>query len=205
MTNEQEIFWKEMRSIQDEITGNYSMKTQKYDSAESMEQLLDNVIYETIYCVMEFLDGFRSKNFRGDIIYLPSGESINTIHDPLHDDCQDHLNHWGLYENLNNNNTIKKRECMTKEKEIFWKTMIYIQDEITSIYSMRIQKYDNKEELLSDVIYEAIYSMMELFDGLRNKNFRGDIIYLPSGESINTIHDTLHDDCPDHLKYWNVI
>ena len=94
---------------------------------------------------------------------------------------------------------------MTNEQEIFWKEMRYIQDEITVLYSMRTQKYDCVEQLLEDVIYETIYAMMELFDGLKNKCFRGDIIYLPSGESINTIHDTLHDDCPDHLKYWNVI
>ncbi len=205
MAKEQEIFWKEMRGIQDEIISIYSMKMQEYDSAEIMEQLLDNVIYETLYRGMEFLDGIRSKYFRGDIIYLPSGKSINTIHDTLHDNCQDHLNHWGLFEHLNNNNIIKRKECMTKEKEIFWEVMIYIQDEITSIYSMRIQKYDNKEELLDDVTYEAIYSIMELFDGLRSKYFRGDIIFSPTGDSINTIHHTLHDVCPDYLKFSDVV
>lgn len=66
---------------------------------------------------------------------------------------------------------------MTKEQEMFWKELRYIQNEITSIYSMRAQKYDKVQDLLDDVTYEAIYSIMELFDGLRSKYFRGDIIF----------------------------
>ncbi len=97
-------------------------------------------------------------------------------------------------------NIIKGDIKMTKGQEVFWEEIKELQDEILCIYSLKLSKYDTKEDLLKDVTYEIIYSLMELLDGFRNENIRGNVIFLPSGESINSEYDPLHNYCENYLN-----
>ena len=54
MTKEQELFWQEIKKIQDCVVNITLSKISQYDD---MENLLNDVTYETIYAVMELLDG----------------------------------------------------------------------------------------------------------------------------------------------------
>ena len=88
MTREQELFWKEIQKIQDCVVNVSLSKKAKYDD---MEKLLNDVTYETIYKIMELLDGYKNKNLQGEIIYKPTGSSINSNID-LHNYCEEYLN-----------------------------------------------------------------------------------------------------------------
>ncbi len=92
MTREQELFWNEIQKIQNYVVNVYLSKKSKYDD---MEKLLNDVTYETIYIIMELLDGYKNNNLRGDIIYKPTGSSINSNID-LHNYCEECLNCSGI-------------------------------------------------------------------------------------------------------------
>ena len=57
MKKEQEIFWKEVQKIQDYVVNVSLSKMSKYDD---VEKLLNDVTYETIYGMMELLDGHKT-------------------------------------------------------------------------------------------------------------------------------------------------
>ena len=57
MTSEQECFWNEVKKIQDLVVNVTLSKMSKYDDAE---KLLNDVTYETIYGIMELLDGHKT-------------------------------------------------------------------------------------------------------------------------------------------------
>ena len=63
------------------------MKASKYDS---MEDLLNDVTYETICEFMELLDGYKNKDLYGEIISRSKGCKINSKME-LHDCCEDYL------------------------------------------------------------------------------------------------------------------
>ena len=88
---------------------------------------------------------------------------------------------------------------MKREQEIFWKEIQKIQDYVVNVSLSKIPKYNDMEKLLNDVTYETIYGIMELLDGYRNHDIRGDIINVPSGMSINSGVE-LHDSCEEYLS-----
>lgn len=53
---------------------------------------MNDVTYETIYSLMELIDGLVNSNIRGEIISVPSGKIINT-NENLHDYCEEYLNY----------------------------------------------------------------------------------------------------------------
>ena len=61
-----------------------------------------------------------------------------------------------------------------------------------------MSKYNDMSMLLNDVTYETIYNLMELIDGLRNINIKGEILSLSSGNRINS-NICLHDCCEEYL------
>lgn len=65
---------------------------------------------------------------------------------------------------------------MTSEQESFWDEVKKIQDLVVNVTLSKISKYDDAEKLLNDVTYETIYGIMELLDGHKNINLRGDVI-----------------------------
>ena len=75
MTKEQELFWQEIKKIQDCVVNITLFKISQYDD---MENLLNDVTYETIYAVMELLDGYKSSYLRGEIINKLTNCCINS-------------------------------------------------------------------------------------------------------------------------------
>lgn len=88
MTKEQELFWQEIKKIQDCVVNITLSKISQYDD---MENLLNDVTYETIYAVMELLDGYKSSYLRGEIINKLTNCCIN-LDIELHDYCEEYLN-----------------------------------------------------------------------------------------------------------------
>ena len=88
MMMEQELFWKEIRKIQDFVV---SVSLTKYSKYDDIEELLNDVTYETIYRLMELIDGVANNNIKGEIINVLSGSSIN-LDIELHDYCEEYLN-----------------------------------------------------------------------------------------------------------------
>ena len=88
---------------------------------------------------------------------------------------------------------------MLSDCEIFWKEIQNIQRETVDIFLSKITKYDDMENLLQDVSYEVIYGMLELLDGLKNDEIKGNIITVSNGNVINS-HMDLHNYCEDYLK-----
>ena len=61
-------------------------------------------------------------------------------------------------------------------------------------------KRDDIEDVLYDVTYETIYSILELFDGYTKDSIKMDIIDVENGEIINEGLQ-LHDVCVNYIKY----
>lgn len=87
MTKNQELLFKELRSIQEYVVNVTLIRSNKY---ESIEPMLNDITYETIYRIMELLDGYYNKDLKGEIIDVQTGESISSEIE-LHDYCEDYL------------------------------------------------------------------------------------------------------------------
>ena len=87
MTEDQKIFFKELSNIQDVVVNIVSSDAEKYTNIESM---LKDVTYETIYRLMELLDGYRNNSIRCEIINTISGSCINHNIE-LHNYCEEYL------------------------------------------------------------------------------------------------------------------
>ena len=88
MTREQELFWKEIQKIQEYVVNVSLSKASKYDD---LKKMLDDVTYETIYGIMELLDGHKSNDLRSEVINKITGSSINSNIE-LHNYCEEYLN-----------------------------------------------------------------------------------------------------------------
>ena len=87
MLEELKIFWEEIQKIQDYAVNLSLSKASKYSS---IEEQLNDITYETIYRIMELLDGYKNESLKGIIIEKSSGKSINSDID-LHNFCEDFL------------------------------------------------------------------------------------------------------------------
>ena len=87
MTSEQECFWNEVKIIQDLVVNVTLLRISKYDDAE---KLLNDVTYETIYGIMELLDGHKNSDLKCEVINKITGCSINADIEP-HNYSEDFL------------------------------------------------------------------------------------------------------------------
>ena len=87
---------------------------------------------------------------------------------------------------------------LTNKQIEFFKALNEIQDTVVNI--ALCNKKDDIENMLYDVTYETIYSILELFDGYTKDNIKMDIIDVESGEIINK-GIQLHDVCASYIKY----
>ncbi|MEH2929706.1 hypothetical protein VSQ48_07300 [Candidatus Ventrimonas sp. KK005] len=87
---------------------------------------------------------------------------------------------------------------MKSEQELFWEEVQKIQYSVVNVFLLKMSKYNDMSMLLNDVTYETIYNLMELIDGLRNINIKGEILSLSSGNRINS-NICLHDCCEEYL------
>ena len=88
MKKEQELFWKEIQKIQNYTVNVFLTKLSMYNN---MEEFLNDVTYETIYGIMELLDGYKNNGLRGEIIDKSNGIIVNSNID-LHNYCEEYLN-----------------------------------------------------------------------------------------------------------------
>lgn len=88
---------------------------------------------------------------------------------------------------------------MTREQDLFWREIKKIQDYVVNVSLSKISKYDDMENLLNDVTYETIYAIMELLDGHKNSDLRGEVISRFTGCSINS-NIELHNYCEEYLN-----
>lgn len=88
---------------------------------------------------------------------------------------------------------------MEQKQDIFWKEIQKIQDFVVNVSLSKISKYDDMEKLLNDVTYETIYGIMELLDGHKNNDLRGEIINKLTGSIINS-NIEFHNYCEEYLK-----
>ena len=87
---------------------------------------------------------------------------------------------------------------MKSEQELFWEEVQKIQYSVVNVFLLKMSNYNDMSMLLNDVTYETIYNLMELIDGLRNINIKGEILSLSSGNRINS-NICLHDCCEEYL------
>lgn len=88
MTNDQKVFWDEVEKIQDYVVNTYVSKESEF---HTIKDLLNDVTYETIYEIMELLDGYKSDNLQGYVINKHTGKIIN-LNTDLHNSCEECLN-----------------------------------------------------------------------------------------------------------------
>lgn len=87
MTNQQDIFFKELAYIQEYCV---NVRVGKEKSFSDIEELLKDVTFEVIYRIMELLDGYGGELPRCNIINSATCEVINEGIE-LHDKCVDFL------------------------------------------------------------------------------------------------------------------
>lgn len=85
MTNEQLIFFTKLQQIQEEV-----VTSQNITSDKLTEKEVYNLTYDTIYKILELIDGYTSDKIDLDLIDNLSGNSIKR-EIQLHDKCADYL------------------------------------------------------------------------------------------------------------------
>ena len=87
MMSEKEAFWKEIQRIQNNAVNVAITRMSEY---EDVEKLLYDVTYDTIYGLMELLDGHKNSAIQGEIRDVSSGKCINSNME-LHNYCEEYL------------------------------------------------------------------------------------------------------------------
>ena len=88
----QNEFYDELKTIQDIVTNNMVSNSHKYNS---LEDLLMDTTYETLYKVLELIDGYGSGKNKYEIINVSKKEILNKT-ECLHDYCEENLVHTNL-------------------------------------------------------------------------------------------------------------
>ena len=91
---------------------------------------------------------------------------------------------------------------LTENQKKFFTAIKDIQEEAVNIALCQDISEKNIEDVLYNVTYETIYSLMELFDGYGDENVKLDIIDFNKKESLRR-GIQLHDVCVDYIKYKN--
>lgn len=86
LSSSQELFFNTLHEIQEEVV---QTALSKY-SCENAERLLYDVTYDTIYSIMELIDGYTKDNLQLDIIEKESKKSLKE-NIQLHDVCVDFI------------------------------------------------------------------------------------------------------------------
>ncbi|MCB5237925.1 hypothetical protein AB1L07_08200 [Niallia alba] len=86
LSSSQELFFNTLHEIQEEVVQTALSKC----SCENAERLLYDVTYETIYSIMELIDGYTKDNLQLDIIEKESKKSLKE-NIQLHDVCVDFI------------------------------------------------------------------------------------------------------------------
>lgn len=86
MQQVEEVFWSQLHSIQEEVVRQYLNQFERGEPAD-----LYGVTYDTIYSLLELIDGYRESYRLGiSLVDKESGEIINPDRF-LHDQCEQYL------------------------------------------------------------------------------------------------------------------
>lgn len=86
LSSSQELFFNTLHEIQEEVVQTALSKC----SCENAERLLYDVTYDTIYSIMELIDGYTKDSLQLDIIEKDSKKSLKE-NIQLHDVCVDFI------------------------------------------------------------------------------------------------------------------
>lgn len=87
MNDIQKDFFNSLQEIQQLVV---NLTICNYKKGDNIEELLEDITYDTIYMIMELIDGYSNHNLQLDIIDRYTRESIRTGIE-LHDICADYL------------------------------------------------------------------------------------------------------------------
>lgn len=87
---------------------------------------------------------------------------------------------------------------LNSTQELFFKSLQEIQEKAVQTALSKCN-CDNAEELLYDVTYDTIYSILELMDGYTRDDLQLDIIEQDSKRSMKE-NIQLHDVCADFIR-----
>lgn len=90
--SEQELFFEELRGIQDFVVGLSLCKQDKYKNTEEM---LEDITYEAIYRVFEMIDGYGNNSTKYKLVNTQNGNTLNEDFE-LHDRCADYLRYTDI-------------------------------------------------------------------------------------------------------------
>ena len=87
MNTEQELFFKELRRIQDFVIGISLCKQDKY---KNTKELLEDATYEALCGMCEMIDGYGHNSAKYKLVNAQKGNMVNENLE-LHDHCVDYL------------------------------------------------------------------------------------------------------------------
>ena len=85
--DKQHIFFQNLKHIQELVVINAMSEHKENDN---LEKILYDVSYDSIYRVLEMIDGYWSDNLKMDLIDKETGQSLRKNIE-LHDKCADYL------------------------------------------------------------------------------------------------------------------
>lgn len=80
---EQELFFEELRRIQDFVIG---VSLCKQDEYKNTEEMLEDVTYEAIFRMCEMIDGYGHNSAKYKLVNAQNGNTVNENLE-LHDQC----------------------------------------------------------------------------------------------------------------------
>lgn len=87
MNNEQIMFYKELRKIQDSAIEIALCKERKY---KKTEDILEDITYDVIYMICEMMDGYRNDWIKYKMVNIKNNNVVNE-NISLHDWCEEYL------------------------------------------------------------------------------------------------------------------
>lgn len=85
MQHIEENFWRQLQVLQEEIVCSYVSRSGKDKSVDFYE-----ITFDTIYSMLEMIDGYRGNNLGISLVDKESGQIINQDRF-LHDRCEEYL------------------------------------------------------------------------------------------------------------------
>lgn len=91
MTDEQKLFYEELRKIQEFAVGFTMAQKDKYSSTEEM---LEDITYDMTYMFCELIDGYRNNEIKYNLVNIKNDNLVNDNIE-LHDWCEAFLRYKG--------------------------------------------------------------------------------------------------------------
>ena len=87
--SKQEIFFQHLKYIQELVVSNVMSE---HKANDNLEEILFDASYESIYRVLELIDGYTNDSLKMDLVDRDTGQSLKKDIE-LHDKCAAYLRH----------------------------------------------------------------------------------------------------------------